>query len=251
MSQSIVKNGGPQNVWIDILSTSGGRITTLTETDVSISYITDEDTVATPLTLVAGTVGTVLDSSFVHYSNGIYQLTLPNINTGTKVLVQWSGASVATGEKSFFFSALGAYDIGVAILKLRYVLNDLDSSNYTYTDARLGQLLLISACYVNDEVGAGLIIDLAGGTITPVASAELDSLFVLKAACLLAKAEAKDLANCSVKIVDGPSTIDVGGAHKAAVLDASTACEDYQKAKLEYSMRNSNGCSSITPTTYC
>ena len=251
--RDLVKNGGPQNVWLDILSTSGTRRTDLTyNSSITIEYITDNQSSSTTLTLVEGTIGTVLVNSFVHYSNGIYQLTLPNIDTGNKVLLRWYGTDIATGEKNFSFSGLGSYGAGsyqssIAILKLRYLINDLNSSDYEYSDEMLGQLLLVSSCYVKCDISADYEIDFSTGETDPVLTDAQTCLVTLKAACLLTQSEMKSNVNCGVKIVDGPTTIDTSGMPKNLVTIAQTYCEDYELAKVQYLLKNSEGCSSTTP----
>lgn len=256
-TQLVSKNAGAQNVWLDILASNGTRKTDITYTDITITYLTDTASTPVTVTLVAGTVGTVLSNSFVHYSNGVYQLTLPAdaFLVGKNLLIQWSGAGIATGEKNFAFADvyLGINDdipyTTSTLIKLRVLIDDLDSDAYKYSDNRLSQLLMVSACYVQSDISAEYAVDIQNATITPEPNDSINNLIVLKAACLLVKSEAKSAAGCSVKIIDGPSTMDLDGIYKNTSLMSKDFCEDYQKSLIQYKLLNSFGCSSITPTT--
>lgn len=252
MSQSINYNGGIQNVWIDILDSSGNRVTSLTYlSSITITYLGPSDTSANTITLVAGTIGSAISGGFVHYDNGIYQLGLPAaaaLEIGP-VVVQYSGGSISTNEK--LVTVIGYQDTVVSsvsnIIKLRYIIGDLDDTNYEYSDARLSQLLLVAACYVRCDISEDFEVDLEAGTITPEVSEDINNLFILKAACMLTNSEAKNAANCNVKIVDGPSTIQTTDMFKSLKLMGDSFCSDYKLAVVKYNTSNTGGCSSSTP----
>lgn len=137
-----------------------------------------------------------------------------------------------------------------AVTKLRAMINDLDDSDYTYTDDRLKKLYLISACSVLPNITEDVYeIDLENLTISPEPNQEISNLVLLKSACVLSRSEAKSNAGCNVRVIDGPSTIMMDGIFKATKEMADSFCEEYEKEKAKYLLRNSFGCSSTTPTT--
>ena len=138
--------------------------------------------------------------------------------------------------------------LDLLILQLRTLVGDLDCDDYTYSDARLKQLVLISACRVLPQLSSETyVIDFLTATITPEPDKELISLIALNAACLMTKSESKNAAGCSVKVIDGPSTIDLGATYKAVKEMSEDFCGQYEQEKMRYLLKNSEGYSSITP----
>jgi hypothetical protein len=103
------------------------------------------------------------------------------------------------------------------VLMLRALLNDLDSDNYTYTDARLKQMLTIGAYNVKADAdfGTDYTINVTGPTISPDPVVNQDEDFVIltvyKTACIIVASEVKTQANNAIAIKDGPSSIDLRG----------------------------------------
>jgi len=138
--------------------------------------------------------------------------------------------------------------LDLLVLQLRTLVGDLDCDDYTYSDARLKQLVLISACRVLPQLSSDTyVIDFLTATITPEPDKELINLIALNAACLMVKSESKTAAGCAVKIIDGPSTIDLGSTYNATKAMSEDFCGQYDKEKMQYILKNSEGYSSITP----
>jgi hypothetical protein len=138
--------------------------------------------------------------------------------------------------------------LDLLVLQLRTLVGDLDCDDYTYSDGRLKQLVLIAACRTLPQLSSDTyVIDMSAATITPEPSKELINMIALNAACLMTKSESKTAAGCSVKIIDGPSTIDLGAAYNATKEMSKDFCDQYNKEKMEYLLKNSEGYSSITP----
>lgn len=121
-----------------------------------------------------------------------------------------------------------------ALTKLRYVIDDTDSSAYKYTDNRLTTLLSVSATYVKDDISADYTVNLSGGTISPDIEDIVVNLIVLKSACLLTKSEYKSSSQCAVRFTDGPSTADYKGVADSLKEAAKNFCEDYTRAMMYY-----------------
>lgn len=71
---------------------------------------------------------------------------------------------------------------------LRVLINDLDDSDYKYTDNTLEQTLLVAARYVVQEINLGTdyTVNFLGGSVSPDPSSDYIFLnfMILKAACL-------------------------------------------------------------------
>lgn len=140
------------------------------------------------------------------------------------------------------------------LFMLRVLINDI--GNTTYSDDSLTRLILTSAIIVKREISFDVDykINLELLKITPYETDEVFNLFVShKAAILLLQSEIRTKTYQSVKIVDGPSSIDLSNISKdmQALLKYST--EQYAKMKLDYTLSQNNGGSFgyavVTPTT--
>ena len=82
---------------------------------------------------------------------------------------------------------------------VRYVVNDVDSSNYTFSDERVETSILVAAQLVSNEVDfvQTYTIDVEGGTISPdpTVTATKDNDFTniisLRAGCIILGSELK------------------------------------------------------------
>lgn len=125
---------------------------------------------------------------------------------------------------------------------LRYIINDINSTSWT--DTQLKKFLTIATVFVDSDVGTVVdnggpyTVDTIALTITPDPtefSSIYSMLIVLKASCIIARAELK-AANAmgGWKIIDDRSTIDGTQGVKSAKELASSACQDYEEAKNAY-----------------
>src|SRR5574339_394773 len=94
---------------------------------------------------------------------------------------------------------------------LRILINDLDSTNYTYSDDRLSQTLVVAAKLINQEVEFDneYTISIENVTITPDPVDDGDEVYVnmmiLKAACIVDQSTFRTKANIEgVKAALGP-----------------------------------------------
>jgi hypothetical protein len=127
------------------------------------------------------------------------------------------------------------------ITTIRTLIGDLDGAKYT--DTRLLTISIIASTYVNKEVSFDSIytISISDLEITPTPESDFIALLSLKAASIILNAEAKIAGENSVKVVDGPSSIDLASSYTALKGSAKTADDDYQSAKLSHQHGNLKG----------
>lgn len=126
------------------------------------------------------------------------------------------------------------------ILILRNLIDD--TTSLSFSDARLQELLFVSAYFVNLEINwsTDYTIDMSGETISPEPD---DPVFVmlsaLKAACILANGELRTKAAISgIRIKDGMGEIETRGVFEGWKSLADTACKAYSDAKFEFELGN-------------
>lgn len=137
------------------------------------------------------------------------------------------------------------------VLMVRYLVNDIDSASYT--DARLKQSIVIAAQLSALEVtfDKTYTIDIDAITITPDPFAETqDSGFInivaLRSALLIFSNEAKLASTLGIRVMDGPSMIDITGRLSSALRLLDSAKAAYEKAKVDYVVGNARGFQAIT-----
>ena len=139
---------------------------------------------------------------------------------------------------------------------VRYLIGDVDATQ-KYTDARIQTDATISANFIARDVGltGTYSINITDKTITPDPSSTdpvdygfLDMISI-RAAILILQGEAKIYASSSMRVMDGPSSIDVAGIF----LNTKKIMDDlnltYAMAKNRYVMSNSGYGKSILSTT--
>lgn len=133
-------------------------------------------------------------------------------------------------------------------LILRHLIDDLDCTAYKYTDRRLEELLIVAAQFVNVEVDLRQEYTIDADQLTlepdPTDRSQRDesfiNLMILKAACILERAEARKAAGKAVSLSDSFGTkVDLtGNLQGALALLKDGYCKAYADAKLEYSLDN-------------
>lgn len=131
---------------------------------------------------------------------------------------------------------------------VRHLINDIDSSNYTYSDDRIETTILVSAQLVFTEVDFEntYVIDVEQCYLNPdptdpttgLSTADKDDGFInlvsLKAACIILGSEFKTNALTSVRVTDGPSSIDTGAVANNLKFLYENACKKYEEYKFNY-----------------
>lgn len=139
----------------------------------------------------------------------------------------------------------------------RYLINDTSAT--VYSDEKVYEALCVGAQLMFYDVEFPQTYTIDADTLTispdPTTLSTKDNFFInlacLKTACILLGAELRTYAVSSVKVTDGPSSIDCKGVYDALKDIYDTRCEEYEREKLKYSVTNSggNGTAIITPTT--
>lgn len=125
-----------------------------------------------------------------------------------------------------------------------------------YTTEQLQNFACISCVLVNRDIPVPIVytpdFDLLTISPDPV---DLDyCMFVAtKSIILILSSEVRASATNSIKITDGPSSIDLTQNQKSLSAYLADLKNDYEQAKLDYLLSgkvNSGGYAIITPTTY-
>jgi hypothetical protein len=143
------------------------------------------------------------------------------------------------------------------IFILRALINDLDCVKYT--DEQLISLLTTASFLVIGETPFidDYVVNLTYKSISPdptyanSADVPFMTLVSLKAAYLLLNSEAKISTTYNMKVVDGPSSIDLKDQWKAISTIAELRKKEYDQVKLQLSLEygGGSGLAITTPTT--
>lgn len=126
-------------------------------------------------------------------------------------------------------------------IMLRHILNDLDSSNYKYSDSRIQTAVLVSAQFLLSAVdfGQNYVVDFATSSLSPDPTVDKDidfmTLVCLKTACMIIGSEIRLEASNAIAIKDGPSSIDLRGVASTLSVLYKDLCEKYEQAIIDYS----------------
>lgn len=141
---------------------------------------------------------------------------------------------------------------------VRNLINDHDTSDPTYSNERLEEVILVSAQLVQNEIDFDTVysIDVDAYTLSPDPTENTrDNNFVnlicLRSALLILGSEYKTNSSNSVRVTDGPSSIDMTDVTRNSKLLYEQALSDYTKAKVEYKAGNGMaGHAILGPYTY-
>lgn len=125
---------------------------------------------------------------------------------------------------------------------VRYLINDVDNTNYKYSDARIEKSVLVSAQFVSLELDFPniYIINLSTDSLLPdpTDTATKDSSFInlvaLKTACIIIGSEMKTEAANAISIKDGPSAIDLRGVSSTLGILYKDLCAKYDDVADAY-----------------
>jgi hypothetical protein len=111
-----------------------------------------------------------------------------------------------------------------------------DPTGATYSDARLEDIGIIAAHFVAKEVifSSDYTIDIVEQSADPTPDADFKNLAALRAAMIVLSAEAKSMANNAIKVVDGPSSIEIGRGLSYIKALADHAANEYAVQKASY-----------------
>lgn len=145
---------------------------------------------------------------------------------------------------------------------VRHLVDDVDCDNYTYSDERIETTILVAAQIVFTEVTFDntYTVDVEQCYLSPdptdpstgLSTADKDNGFIslvsLKAACIILGSEFKSNSLTSVRVTDGPSSIDTGGVASHLKFLYEHACKRYEEYKFNYAAGiNPGGKAILTP----
>ena len=127
---------------------------------------------------------------------------------------------------------------------VRHLVNDLNSSDYTFTDDRLEEAILVSAQLSALEIGFenSYTIDVDSLTLTPdpTDSSNKDDSFInlvsLKTSQMLLSSELKTHSLNAISLRDGPSALDLRGIVTGLKILFDDINRRYEEAKTQYKL---------------
>ena len=127
-------------------------------------------------------------------------------------------------------------------LMVRHLINDLEPSNYKYSDDRIETSVLVSAQMLTIETDFpnSYSIDIANGQLSPdpttgdIKDNAFINLTALKTACIIVGSELKTEASNAISIKDGPSAIDLRGVASTLSVLYKDLSDKYAKLLLDY-----------------
>ena len=130
------------------------------------------------------------------------------------------------------------------VVIVRHLVNDLNSSDYTFTDDRLEESVLVAAQLASLEIDFEntYSIDVDSVTLTPdpTASGNKDDSFInlvcLKTARLLLGSELKTHSLNAISLRDGPSSLDLRGIVTGLNILFEDIAQRYEDAVLQYKL---------------
>lgn len=130
---------------------------------------------------------------------------------------------------------------------VRHLVNDLDSSNYTYSDDRIETAILVASqlMIMNVDFNNTYDINVESCRLSPdpTDSGTKDNAFItlscLRAACIIIGSEIRSESGNAISIKDGPSAIDLRGVTATLTVLYKDLCEKYENLLLEYRAGNS------------
>lgn len=112
----------------------------------------------------------------------------------------------------------------------------------TYSDDRLEQAIVSSAFLLLRQISfdEDYVVEVQCRTITPDPSSDYDflALVVLRTAVLILSSELKTSSLSSIKVVDGPSSVDMTSLSKTAKDLLAQASKQFEEAKLAHQIGN-------------
>ena len=140
-------------------------------------------------------------------------------------------------------------------LIVRHLVNDLNTSDYTFTDSRLEEAVLVSAQLASLEIDFANIytIDVDSSSLSPdpTTAGEKDDSFInlvsLKTAQMLIGSELKTHSLQAVSLRDGPSSIDLRGIVAGLKILFDDINRRYDEAVIQYKLNGIVGQAILGP----
>jgi len=130
---------------------------------------------------------------------------------------------------------------------LRYLIDDVDSASYKFSDNRIETTLIVAAQLVTLEVDLGntytINVEACSLSPDPTDADTKDNAFInlvcLKAACVVVGSQVRSESSNAISIKDGPSAIDLRGVAGTLMALYQDLCAKYEHTLLNYRAGNS------------
>ena len=140
-------------------------------------------------------------------------------------------------------------------LIVRHLVNDLDSTNYTFTDDRLEESVLVAAQLASLEIDFDntytIDVDSVSLTPDPTSSGGKDDSFInlvcLKTARLLIGSELNTHSLNAISLRDGPSALDLRGIVSGLKILFDDITKRYEEAVTQYKLNGVVGQAILGP----
>lgn len=125
---------------------------------------------------------------------------------------------------------------------IRYIIGDIDPTNYKYSPHRIETTILVAAQLVTFDVDLPnsytINVEQCRLSPDPTDAETFDNAFinltVLKSGCIILGSEIKTEAGNAIAIKDGPSSIDLRGVSSTLQVLYKDICMKYDKLLLDY-----------------
>ena len=140
-------------------------------------------------------------------------------------------------------------------LIVRHLVNDLDSTNYTFSDDRLEEAILVSSqlsiLEIDFEQTYTIDVDSSSLSPDPTTSSDKDDSFInlvcLKTARLLIGSELKTHSLNAISLRDGPSALDLRGIVSGLKILFDDITKRYEEAVTQYKLNGVVGQAILGP----
>jgi len=130
---------------------------------------------------------------------------------------------------------------------VRYLIDDVDPNNYTYSDHRIETTILVAAqlTQFNTSFADSYNINVENCTLDPDPTdpKNEDEAFInlvcLRTACIIIGSAIRSESGNAISIKDGPSAIDLRGVTQTLIVLYKDLCEKYENALIQYKAGNS------------
>lgn len=132
---------------------------------------------------------------------------------------------------------------------VRYLIDDVDPSNYKYSDHRIETTILVAGqlTQMNVTFSQEYNINVENCQLTPDPTSPTNedkafiNLICLRAACIIIGSAIRSESGNAISIKDGPSAIDLRGVTQTLTVLYKDLCEKFDQQLLEYRAGNSIG----------
>jgi hypothetical protein len=124
---------------------------------------------------------------------------------------------------------------------VRYLIDDVDSDNYTFSSRRIETTILVAAqlTQMNVSFDKDYSVNVEDCSLTPDPTVETEdyafiTLICLRSACIIVGSQIRSESGNAISIKDGPSAIDLRGVTATLAILYKDLCAKYDQAELDY-----------------